>query len=294
MASLKEIRVRIASVMSTRQITSAMKMVSAAKLRKAQDTITQLRPYSQKLNEIVSNLCRNLQNTDDDIFTQSKPGARILIIAITSNKGLCGAFNTNINKRVLNLLAEEFEGQYRQNLVDIITIGKKGYDFLRARGGRIVDNQSQLFDCLNFENVAPYAEEIMAQFAEGKYGQVVLVYNQFKNAATQQVMRETFLPVNLSETTGGGNGTVAGYIFEPNQTQIVSDLIPKTLKIQFYKALLDSFAAEHGARMTAMHKATDNATELLKELKINYNKARQSSITNEILEIVAGANAISK
>lgn len=294
MASLKEIRIRIASVTSTRQITSAMKMVSAAKLRKAQDVITQLRPYSRKLNEIVANLCQNLHKPEDGIYIQSNPSGRVLIIVITSNKGLCGAFNTNINKRVIGLLTEDYENHNRQNMVDIITIGKKGYEFLKARGARIVDNQSQLFEGLSYENVAPFAEDIMAQFVSGKYGQIILVYNQFKNAATQQVMCETFLPVSLTAPVGESAGPALDYIFEPNRGQIVTDLIPKTLRIQFYKALLDSSAAEHGARMTAMHKATDNATELLKELKINYNKARQSSITNEILEIVAGANAISK
>ncbi len=284
MANLKEIRNRITSVSSTMQITSAMKMVSAAKLKKAQDAITAMRPYAEKLTELLRNLSATLDADAGGEFTTQREVRNVLVVAITSNRGLSGAFNSNVIKETRVLLASEFAGKK----VDFITIGKKGNDIIR-KTSHVVSNHNAIFDDLTFDNATAITEEIVQLFLDGKYDKVVLVYNQFKNAATQIMRTEQFLP--LVPMTG--DQSAAGeYIFEPSKEEIVMTLIPKMLRTQLYKALRDSFAAEHGARMTAMHKATDNATELRNQLKLTYNKARQAAITNEILEIVGGAEAL--
>jgi F-type H+-transporting ATPase subunit gamma len=284
MANLKEIRNRITSVSSTMQITSAMKMVSAAKLKKAQDAITAMRPYAEKLTELLQNLSSTLDGDIGGDFTKQREIKKVLVVAITSNRGLCGAFNTNVIKEVKN--RSEF---YKGKQVDVFAIGKKGNDVL-SKTLSVVDNQSAIFDNLTFENVATIAALLTQKFVSGDYDKIELVYNQFKNAATQIVQVEQFLPLapiksDLPVSTGD-------YIFEPEKEEIVMALIPKSLKTQLYKGIRDSFASEHGARMTAMHKATDNATELRNQLKLTYNKARQAAITNEILEIVGGAEAL--
>jgi len=293
MASLKEIRTRIGSVKSTRQITSAMKMVSAAKLRKAQDAITRFRPYTEMLQGILSSLVASLRSDVENIYAQERDEERILLVLITSNRGLCGAFNSNAIKAAIHRALEIYSNQMMAGKVDFVTIGKSGYDFLRKKGYKVIFNGSEIYDDLNFEKVQPVAEMIMKLYVEKEYDHVDLVYNQFKNAATQILNEEQFLPVKINQQTEGeADKKFVDYIFEPSKEYIIRELIPRTLKMQFYKAILDSHAAEHGARMTAMHKATDNATELLKELNLQYNKARQASITKEILEIVSGAEAL--
>ncbi|QLG45202.1 ATP synthase F1 subunit gamma [Costertonia aggregata] len=284
MANLKEIRNRIASVSSTMQITSAMKMVSAAKLKKAQDAITAMRPYSDKLTELLQSLSASLDSDSGSSFADNREIKKVLVVAITSNRGLCGAFNTNIIKQSM-LLANE---TYADKHVDFIAIGKKANDILGKKYS-VIENHSPVYDDLTFDNVALIAEDLMAKFIDGAYDRIDIVYNKFKNAATQIVMTEQFLPI----VPMAGNEEESGdYIFEPSKTEIVEQLIPKSLKTQLYKGIRDSFASEHGARMTAMHKATDNATELRDQLKLTYNKARQAAITNEILEIVGGAEAL--
>ncbi len=283
MANLKEIRNRITSVSSTMQITSAMKMVSAAKLKKAQDAITAMRPYAEKLTELLQNLSASIEEGDNGVYTTQRDVKRVLVVAITSNRGLCGAFNTNVIKEVKNRI-----DLYSGKQVAVFAIGKKGNDVL-SKTSSVVANKSQVFDQLTFDNVAQISEEIMAVYAAGEYDRVELVYNQFKNAATQIVRTEQFLPL---VSTGTKQNNSVDYLFEPEKESIIETLIPKSLKTQLYKAVRDSFAAEHGARMTAMHKATDNATELRNQLKLTYNKARQAAITNEILEIVGGAEAL--
>ncbi len=284
MANLKEIRNRITSVSSTMQITSAMKMVSAAKLKKAQDAITAMRPYAEKLTELLQNLSSTLDGDIGGEFTKQREIKKVLVVAITSNRGLCGAFNTNVIKEVKN--RSEF---YKGKQVDVFAIGKKGNDVL-SKTLSVVDNQSPIFDNLTFENVATIATLLTEKFVSGDYDKIELVYNQFKNAATQIVQVEQFLP--LAPIKSDQPVSTADYIFEPEKEEIVMALIPKSLKTQLYKGIRDSFASEHGARMTAMHKATDNATELRNQLKLTYNKARQAAITNEILEIVGGAEAL--
>ena len=284
MANLKEIRNRITSVSSTMQITSAMKMVSAAKLKKAQDAITAMRPYAEKLTELLQNLSANLDGDAGGEFTTQREIKKVLIVAITSNRGLCGAFNSNVIKEVKNRSAF-YEGKQ----VDVFAIGKKGNDAL-SKTLSVVENQSAIFDNLTFENVAVIAEALTQKFTSGAYDKIELVYNQFKNAATQIVQTEQFLP--LESLKSDKTASTGDYIFEPSKEDIVLTLIPKSLKTQLYKGIRDSFASEHGARMTAMHKATDNATELRDQLKLTYNKARQAAITNEILEIVGGAEAL--
>ena len=284
MANLKEIRNRIASVSSTMQITSAMKMVSAAKLKKAQDAITAMRPYASTLTELIQNLSGSLEGDAQNPYTHVREKQTVLVVAITSNRGLCGAFNANIIKKTRQLIEA-----YTDQNVSLLTIGKKGSELLE-KTGRVVASHDALFDELTYNNVGEVAQQIMDQFEERVYDEVVLVYNSFKNAATQIVEVEPFLPIiaeTETESTASGD-----YIFEPSQAEIVNDLLPKSLKMHFFKALRDSFASEHGARMTAMHKATDNATELRDQLKLTYNKARQAEITNEILEIVGGAEAL--
>ncbi|WP_269241134.1 ATP synthase F1 subunit gamma [Flavobacterium limnophilum] len=284
MANLKEIRNRITSVSSTMQITAAMKMVSAAKLKKAQDAITAMRPYAEKLTELLQNLSATLDGDVGGEFTKQRELKKVLVVAITSNRGLCGAFNTNVIKEVKNR-ADYYAGKQ----VDVFAIGKKGNDIL-TKTLTVVDNQSQVFDALTFENVTKIAETLTQKFVSGEYDKIELVYNQFKNAATQIVQVEQFLP--LAPIKSDKPASTGDYIFEPSKEEIVLTLIPKSLKTQLYKGVRDSFASEHGARMTAMHKATDNATELRDQLKLTYNKARQAAITNEILEIVGGAEAL--
>ena len=284
MANLKEIRNRITSVSSTMQITSAMKMVSAAKLKKAQDAITAMRPYAEKLTELLQNLSATLDGDTGGEFTVQREVKKVLVVVITSNRGLCGAFNTNVIKEAKNRAAF-----YAGKQVDIFAIGKKGNDVL-SKTNTVVDNQSGVFDNLTFDNVAAIAETLTQKFVSGEYDKIELIYNQFKNAATQIVQTEQFLP--LAPVKSDLTVTPGDYIFEPSKEEIVLTLIPKSLKTQLYKGIRDSFASEHGARMTAMHKATDNATELRNQLKLTYNKARQAAITNEILEIVGGAEAL--
>lgn len=286
MANLKEIRLRITSVGSTMQITSAMKMVSAAKLKRAQDAIIQMRPYANKLTELLKNLSASLDSSDGGVYTQEREIKNVLLVTVTSNRGLCGGFNAYIMKKAKALINEE----HAHANVSILSIGKKSSEHFTKNGFNVASTHDALFGDLTFDNVAIVAEGIMKQFVKGDYDKVVLVYNKFKNAATQIIMTENFLPVQAAENN---SEIVVDYIFEPTKQEIVEQLIPKSLKTQLFKAVLDSHAAEHGARMTAMHKATDNASELKKELTLTYNKARQAAITNEILEIVGGAEALS-
>jgi F-type H+-transporting ATPase subunit gamma len=284
MANLKEIRNRIASVSSTMQITSAMKMVSAAKLKKAQDAITAMRPYANKLTELLQNLSSSLDADTGSNYAEERPVKKVLIVSVTSNRGLCGAFNSNILKECIAIKQDRF----RDKEVHFLTIGKKGFDLLRKKNTVVADH-SKVYDDLTFDHVAHIAEQLMGYFVDGTYDQIVLVYNKFKNAATQILMTEDFLPIVATKSE---SSVTMDYIFEPEKEKIVMELIPKSLKTQLYKAVRDSFASEHGARMTAMHKATDNASELRDQLKLTYNKARQAAITNEILEIVGGAEAL--
>jgi F-type H+-transporting ATPase subunit gamma len=265
-----------------------MKMVSAAKLRKAQDAITQMRPYAEKLSGILSNLASSLDNSEN-VYTATRKADKILLLVISSNRGLCGAFNANVVKIAVEAMHNQYATQFAQGKIDVIVVGKKAADILKSKGITPKSTQHQLFDDLTFDNVSKFAASIMELYANGTYDKVELIYNQFKNAASQNLIKEAFLPVEVSEEVQDFN---ADYIFEPSKTAIVHDLIPLSLKTQVFKAMLDSNAAEHGARMTSMHQATDNATDLIKELQLHYNKARQTSITNEILEIVAGAEAL--
>lgn len=288
MPNLKEIRNRITSVGSTMQITSAMKMVSAAKLKRAQDAITQMRPYSEKLQEILSNLSASL-DISENALAAVRPANKVLIIAITSNRGLCGGFNNNVIKRVNQAVLEDFSSAK----VDLICIGKKAKDAFK-RSEMYVEASSvglseDVFADLTFEKVAEFASYAMDAFLHKQYDKVVVIYNSFINAASQEVKMEQLLPIVPTQSEGS---TIGDYIFEPSKEEIVEDLIPKSLRIQLFKAVLDSHASEHGARMTAMHKATDNAKELKRSLTLSYNKARQAAITNEILEIVGGAEAL--
>lgn len=284
MANLKEIRNRITSVSSTMQITSAMKMVSAAKLKKAQDAITAMRPYAEKLTELLQNLSATLDGEIGGDYTTQREVKKVLLVAITSNRGLCGAFNSNVIKEIKN--RTDF---YAGKQVDVFAIGKKGGDAL-VKTHKIHGHHNAIFDHLTFENVAGIADNLTEKFLSGEYDKIELIYNQFKNAATQIVQTEQFLP--LVPLKSDVSASAGDYIFEPSKEEIVLTLIPKSLKTQLYKGIRDSFASEHGARMTAMHKATDNATELRNQLKLTYNKARQAAITNEILEIVGGAEAL--
>ena len=284
MSGLKEIRNRISSVSSTMQITNAMKMVSAAKLKKAQDSITATLPYSNKLSELVKNISASIDSVDSNPLFVAREVKKPLIIVITSNKGLCGGFNSNIIKEVHNISTE-----YGINKPDLLTIGKKGDDILKKKFN-VISSHNDLFDEFSYLNVKSIASKIMELYTDEKYDEVILVYNHFKNAATQIITKEQFLPI--SENNDDNVSTSGDYIFEPNREKILEELIPKTLSIQLFKSISDSIAGEHGARMTAMHKATDNASELRDQLKLTYNKARQTAITNEILEIVGGAEAL--
>ena len=285
MANLKEIRNRITSVSSTMQITSAMKMVSAAKLKKAQDAITAMRPYAEKLTELLQNLSSTLEGEVGGNYTKQREVNKVLVVAITSNRGLCGAFNSNVIKQT-KLIVDS----YPNKQVDVFAIGKKGNDIL-CKTSSVISNQSAIYDNLSFDAAATIAQTLTDKFINGDYDKIELVYNQFKNAATQIVQVEQFLPLAAIKSDKI-KATTGDYIFEPSKEEIVEILIPKMLKTQLYKSIRDSFASEHGARMTAMHKATDNATDLRNHLKLTYNKARQAAITNEILEIVGGAEAL--
>ena len=286
MANLKEIRNRISSVSSTMQITSAMKMVSAAKLKKAQDAITTMRPYADKQTELLQSLSATLDGDIGSDYTADREVKKVLLVAISSNRGLAGAFNSNIVKSSLSLMNETYKGKQ----VDFFTLGKKANDVLNKEQ-TIIENNTEIFDVLTYENNAQIAQKLMNLFTDGTYDKIILIYNKFKNAATQIIMNEQFLPI-VSNQELDEKVEVSDYIFEPSKEKIVEELIPKSLKMQLFKALRDSSASEHGARMTAMHKATDNATELRDDLTLQYNKARQAAITNEILEIVGGAEAL--
>jgi F-type H+-transporting ATPase subunit gamma len=295
MPSLKEVKGRIISVTSTQQITKAMKMVAAAKLRKAQESITQMRPYSKKLEGIMSNISSANDDTANNPFAQERAIQKVLIIAITSDRGLCGAFNSNIMKATNALIEERYAAQARRGDVEILTIGRKGYEYYTKRGMRVVGSYTGVFTKLSFGNVRLAAEEAMKGFLEKRYDRVDIVYNEFKNVATQVIRREQFLPIQQVDNNASGQKAAQrsnDYIFEPSKEEIFSELIPKTLKVQLYKAVLESNASEHGARMTTMDKATENAGELLKQLKLIYNRTRQAAITKEILEIVGGAEAL--
>ncbi|WP_262147876.1 ATP synthase F1 subunit gamma [Chryseobacterium foetidum] len=284
MANLKEIRGRITSISSTMQITRAMKMVSAAKLKKAQDAIVMLRPYSEKLQEIIQNVNASSDPDQVSVYAQKREVKKVLYIAVTSNRGLAGAFNSSIVK--------ELNTQFQNNAhheIEVLTIGKKAFDAVR-RSRKVYSNDSAVFDNLNFDAVANVTEGVMKSFREGTFDEVYVIYNKFVNAATQEVTTEQLLPISMPENEEAPAET--DYIFEPNRAEILDNLIPKSIKTQLFKAVLDSVASEHGARMTAMHKATDNAQELKNDLVIFYNKARQAAITNEILEIVSGAEAL--
>ncbi|MDP4207407.1 MAG: ATP synthase F1 subunit gamma [Bacteroidota bacterium] len=294
MANLKEIRVRIASVNSTKQITSAMKVVSAAKLKKAQDNIVMLRPYVNKLQDILATLSANGGNSNNP-YSKDRHPEKVLVVVVTSNRGFCGAFNSNVIKLALYLTAEKYERQFDNRRVTFLPIGRKAFDFFVKKNYQVVEgNYNDLLDNPDFAKTAPVAEKIIEAFLDGTFDRVELVYNQFKNAAVQDTVAEQFLPIpkNDKKPAKGKKAVHYDFIYEPSEESIIKELIPKSLKAQLHKAIVDSVASEHGARMTAMHKATDNATELAKQLTLQYNKARQTSITNEILEIVSGANAL--
>ncbi|MBG15958.1 MAG: ATP synthase F1 subunit gamma [Crocinitomicaceae bacterium] len=289
MDNLKEIRTRISSVNSTMQITSAMKMVSAAKLKRAQNAVVQMRPYAEKMQEILANVSSSI-DTADNPFIREREEKNTLIVALTSNRGLCGGFNNNVIKQVKKLVAELGESN-----VTVLPVGKKANDVFKKHsyiaGNNLPENNASLWDDLSFENIVPLTEVLMEKYSDGTFDKILVVYNSFKNAAVQLLMSEQLLPIVKSENEEKSTDNT-DYIFEPSQEEIITDLIPNSLKVSFYKAMLDSLASEHGARMTAMHKATDNASELIKDLKLTYNKARQAAITNEILEIVGGAEAL--
>ena len=294
MAGLKEVRIRIASVKSTQQITSAMKMVAASKLRKAQNSIVKLRPYAAKLREMLQNLSGSIENSNESQYSELRDPEKILLIVIASNRGLCGAFNSNIMKATLALLAGKYQAQFAKGNVSLITIGKRASEYFTKRNFKVIGQHDDFFDKLNFATISPFAESLMQSFVKKEFDRIEIVYNQFKNAAVQKLVAEQFLPI-VRDTQSGNtvrSQTSADYIFEPDKETVVRELIPKTLRIQVFKAVLDSFAAEMGARMTAMQRATDNARELLRSLNITYNKARQNQITNELIEIVSGAEAL--
>jgi len=287
---LKEVRLRIQSVTSTQQITKAMKMVSAAKLRRAQDAILQMRPYAQKLQEMLSNIVSSLTGSMDLPLAVERSPEKILIIPITSDRGTCGAYNSNIIKATKNLITEKYSAQQNQGQVTILPVGKKGYEYFQRYGFRLEDQFWNLFADLSFENVKRVADYAQQAFLEGTYDRVELVYSQFRNAATQVFVTEPYLPIPKVENKEGDKQT--DFIFEPSKEVLIEELMPKILNTQIYKAILDANASEHGARMTAMDKATENANELLRSLKISYNRARQAAITTELTEIVSGAAAL--
>ena len=298
MANLKEVRTRINSVNSTMQITSAMKMVSASKLRKSQSTIVALRPYASKLQEIMQHLSSSLQTSTEGAYAkihkENPEAEKILLIPVASNKGLCGVFNVNVLRETLRVLHEDFKVQNEKGNVDILCISKKIEETLKFKKYHIAGNENDLLDNLSYEATLPFAERLMNDFVEEKYDRIIFIYNQFKNAGTQILTKEQFLPIVSEDKVEETKNPVEDieYIFQPSKEEILNSLIPNSLKLQVYKILLDSFTSEHGARMVSMTKATDNATELLKDLNLSYNKARQGAITNEIIEIVGGANAL--
>lgn len=293
MANLKEVRNRITSVGSTQQITKAMKMVSAAKLKRATNAIVQLRPYANKLKDILGNLSASLESSTSPYIQEREP-VRVLIVAVSSNRGLAGAFNANVIKTVNQLIAEKYSEQLRKGNVSIVAIGKKTQDFFERRKFNVIGNNNEVYSNLTFENVSAITESIMQGFVNGNYDRVEVVYNHFRNAAVQYLLTEQLLPLpRNTEDAKAGNTSKVDYILEPSQEEIVNELIPKSIKIQLYKAVLDSHASEHGARMTAMDKATENAGELLRSLRLSYNQARQAAITTELTEIVSGAAALS-
>jgi F-type H+-transporting ATPase subunit gamma len=293
MPNLKEVRNRIVSVQSTQQITKAMKMVAAAKLRRAQDNIMRMRPYAQRLNTLLANLSRQVEETADNPYAKQREINRVLVIIVTSDRGLAGAFNSNIIKASNVLIQERYPRQMASGNVEFLAIGRKGHEFVSRRGSKVIGDFSQLFANLSFETVRAAAEQAMDGYRNGYYDQVDIIYNEFKNVATQVVRTEQFLPIKQDETEVQAAGASnVDYIYSPSKEEILQELIPKSLKMQVYKAVLESNASEHGARMTAMDKATENAGELLKDLKLTYNRARQANITKEILEIVGGAEAL--
>lgn len=291
MAGIKEIRNRIVSVTNTRKITSAMKMVSAAKLRKAQNAVTQMQPYAIKLKEILQNVSAGLDSAEDNVFAQKREMKKVLIVTIASNSGLCGGFNSYAVKESIALASSKYKDLYETGGVYFIAVGKKVSDLYKSRKIKTVSTFHDVYDEFNYQSIANFAQGLMDSFQNKEYDAIEIVYNKFANAASQIPTVEQYLPVEEKQSDKTSSSNV-DYIFEPSKKEIVMDLIPKSLKVQVYSALLNSVAGEHGARMTAMHKATDNATDLLKALKLEYNKARQASITNEILEIVGGAEAL--
>jgi F-type H+-transporting ATPase subunit gamma len=291
MPNLKEVRIRITSVRSTQQITKAMKMVSASKLRRAQDAIQRMRPYANKLRDILQNVSSSLDQSVSSGYTASRPVKKVLLVVVTSNRGLCGAFNSNVIKAANRLLADKYAAQHKAGNVKVLCIGKKASDNYSKSSALYAGNHNELFANPSFENAVRIVEGIMNDYTEGVYDRVEVIYNQFKNAVTQVVTAEQLLPVAPDESVSI-TGPKADYIYEPSQAEIVNNLIPLSIKTQFYKAILDSHASEHGARMTSMSKATDNAQEMIKSLRITYNKARQAAITKEIIEIVSGAEAL--
>lgn len=291
MANLKEIRTRITSVKTTRQVTSAMKMVSAAKLKRAQDAILQIRPYAFKLSELISLISSVLEDSDDSVYTASRNPEKVLIVVVSSNRGLCGGFNSYVTKKAISVARTTYAKQLKSGKLDFLAIGKQTEKILRSYNLQPISGHNQLFDNLTFDNVSEVTKSVMADFVNGKYDRVELVYNKFINAAIQEQVSEQLLPV-LPAVPDKNKQVNTNYIFEPSLEYIIEELIPKSLKIQFYKALLNSHAAEHGARMTAMHKATDNASDLINELTLVFNKARQAAITNAILEVTNGAEAL--
>jgi F-type H+-transporting ATPase subunit gamma len=295
MAGLKEVRNRIVSVKSTQQITNAMRMVAASKLRRAQNAIVKLRPYAAKLREIMQNLSSSIDDSGESIYSENRKPEKILFVVLTSNRGLCGAFNANIIKAVVASLQTDYPEQLAQGTISLITAGRKATEFFRKRKYNVIDSWDSVYDKLTFENVTPLAEKLMKAFASKEHDRIILVYNQFKNAAVQRLVTEQYLPIVPDAVPAAKEkkpAVEADYIFEPDKESILRELLPKSLRIQLFKALLDSYASEQGARMTAMQQATDNARDLIKELQISYNKARQNAITKELLEIVSGAEAL--
>jgi len=293
MANLKEIRRRINSVRSTRKITNAMKMVAASKLKKAQDAVINLRPYYGKLREILVSLAKSLGKEDiSSSYLRNGSDNKVLLVVVTSNKGLCGAFNSNIIKKAVELAESKYSEQNKKGNLSFFTIGKKGTDFFRGRGYQVYGYNNDILEDVSFNNAVPVIKQVMDAFISKEFDKIEVIYNKFKNAAVQILTVDQFLPVDLNLENGEESAEHYNFIFEPNREQIIQELIPKILRTQFYEALLESLAAEQGARMTSMHKATDNATEIIKDLQLTYNKARQASITNEILEVVSGAEAL--
>lgn len=292
MASLKEVRNRIVSVNSTQQITKAMKMVSAAKLRRATDAIVQMRPYSKKLSEMIATVSGRTDAGKENPFTEVREIKNVLILVVTSDRGLCGAFNANIGKATIALIQQKYAALHQAGHVTVMPLGKKGGEYLGRRGYKLNADHQDIYTKLNFGNARLIGEEVLNGFAEKQYDVVEIVFNEFKNVATQIIRTEQLLPLQESNT-GDVKPSAVDYMFEPSEAEIINELIPKSIKLSIFRALLESNASEHGARMTAMDKATDNAGELLKALKLEYNRSRQAAITNEILEIVGGAEALS-